>query len=136
MLVENLMRAELSPAERAKATARRKAVYLKLHPETAHGGNRTASRQLGDLPDPERFTAETAAASGRSERAVQRDNERGEKVTDAALDKVAGTPLDSGAYLDRLKDVPAVHRARSINAYLPMHLSKNMRSCPTSACLS
>jgi creatinine amidohydrolase/Fe(II)-dependent formamide hydrolase-like protein len=105
MLDENLMRAELSPAERAKATARRKAVYLKLHPETANGATgagRPKVRQFGEAGPAERFTAETAGTTGRSERAVQRDNERGEKVTDAALEKVVGTPLDSGAYLDWL----------------------------------
>lgn len=100
------MRAELPPAERAKATARRKDVYLKLHPETALGTNQHNSlRQVGEPS--ERFTAEITATSGRSEHAVQRDNDRGEKVADAALSKTAGTPLDSRAYLDRLKDVPA-----------------------------
>ncbi len=36
MIDENLVRTELSPAERAQQTARRKAIYLALHPETAH----------------------------------------------------------------------------------------------------
>ena len=53
MIDENLVRAELTPAERAKATARAKELHLLLHPETAHGGSRfdseAASRQLGDL---------------------------------------------------------------------------------------
>lgn len=84
------MRAELSPAERAKATARRKAVYLKLHPETAHGSAGASARWDAGANLAPAFMTETAAASGRSERAVQRDNERGEKVTDAALDKVCG----------------------------------------------
>ena len=39
MIDENLVRAELSPADRAQQTARRKAIYLELHPETAHGAN-------------------------------------------------------------------------------------------------
>lgn len=116
MIDENLCRAELSPAERASQTARRKAIYEELHPETRHGGDR-ASRQVGDLPQTERFTAETAAAIGKSERAVQRDAERGEKVCDEALRLVRGTSLDTGSYLDRLKkvdgseQVETVHRA-------------------------
>lgn len=53
------------------------------------------------------FSQETATATGRSERAVQRDNERGERITDAALSKVRGTDLDTGTYLDTLKAVLA-----------------------------
>lgn len=59
-------------------TAERKRAYEVLHPETAHGGDRKSSRQVGDLNAPGRFTADTAAKTGRSERAVQRDAERGE----------------------------------------------------------
>jgi hypothetical protein len=102
MIDENLCRSELSPADRARQTARRKAIYEEMHPETRHGGDRTeASRQLGDLS--ERFTADTATVSGRSERAVQRDAERGEKVIDEVLSMIAGTKLDTGTYLDKLK---------------------------------
>lgn len=103
MIDENLCRAELSAAQRAEQTARRKAIYEELHPETRHGGDR-ASRQVGDL-NPDRFTAETATRTGRSERAVQRDAERGEKVDAEALRLVAGTDLDKGAYLDKLKGI-------------------------------
>ena len=113
MIDENLMRAELSPADRARGTARRKAIYLELHPETAHGGDRGASRQVGDLNEAERFSAETAEATGRSERAVQRDAERGEKISERALSMVSGTPLDTGSYLDKLKKLgPAEQEAR------------------------
>lgn len=64
---ENLMRAELSDAERAHNVARRKAIYGTLHPEAAHGSKQhTRSRQVGDSSG--RFTAATAEATGRSER--------------------------------------------------------------------
>ena len=52
-----------------------KKAYEALHPETVHGaaGNGgEKGRQLGDST-PDRFTTDTAARTGRSERAVQRD---------------------------------------------------------------
>ncbi|MDO9416215.1 hypothetical protein [Pararhizobium sp.] len=73
---------KLSPAERASQTARRKVIYETLHPETQHG-NPGVSRQVGDTQErteQSRFTTETASATGKSERVVQRDAERGTKV--------------------------------------------------------
>lgn len=113
MIDENLMRSELSPALRAQQTSRRKAIYEELHPETAHGGDRGASRQVGDLNDAERFSTETAAATGRSERSIQRDAERGERISERALSMVAGSHLDTGSYLDKLKKLgPSEQEAR------------------------
>lgn len=106
---ENLVRAELSVVDRARQTARRKAIYMLLHPETAPG-TPGVSRQVGDIgerTEAERFTANTAKATGHSERSVQRDAERGEKISDEALDVLRGTALDTGTYLDKLKRVPA-----------------------------
>jgi len=72
--------ATLAKAERAIFTKRRKEAYEALHPETRQGGDRRseASRQVGDLVD--RFTADTATRTGQSERSVQRDAHRGEKI--------------------------------------------------------
>ncbi len=109
MIDENLMRADLDPAQRAKQTARRKAIYVELHPETAHGaigGGHDQSRQLGDSAKSERFTADTAASTGKSERVVQRDAERGENIAPDVLDTIAGTKaLNTGVYLDKLKNI-------------------------------
>lgn len=110
MIDENLCRNELSPAEVAAHTARRKAIYEELHgPAKAIGahaanaamGNANASANLADA-----FTAETAAATGKSERSVQRDAERGEKVIPEVLAMITGTKLDTGTYLDKLKKLP------------------------------
>ena len=109
MIDENLMRAELSPVDRAKQTARRKAIYLELHPGTAAGASQAAGMnaaqerggQVGHGVD--RFDAATAKATGQSERAVRRDAERGEKVFDEAANLIRGTKLDTGVYLDKLK---------------------------------
>lgn len=116
MIDENLCRAELSPAERAASTARRKAIYEELHPETTHGGDR-ASRQLGDLKS-ERFTTDTAAATGQSERTVQRDAERGERICADALSLVRGTALDTGVYLDKLRRTPFENQADAVKQAL------------------
>lgn len=105
MIDENLCRAELSPSDRARQTARRKAIYLELHPETAQhvaGGKarqETASDNLS-------FAAATAEVTGRDQRTVQRDAERGEKVIDEVLDMIRGTKLDTGTYLDKIKRLP------------------------------
>ena len=106
MIDENLCRANLSPTERSVQMARRKAIYEELHPETAHGGDRKSSRKVGNSNKGARFTVVTAEATGRSERAVQLDAERGEKVIPEVLTLLAETPLDTGTYLDRIKNLP------------------------------
>lgn len=108
MIDENLCRAELSPADRAKQIARRKAIYLELHPETAAGRaqatgmNRSLGNNVSENFAPT-FTAETAKLSGQSARTVQLHAERGEKVIDEVIDLIRGTKLDTGTYLDKLK---------------------------------
>lgn len=115
MIDENLMRAELSPADRAKGTARRKAIYLELHPETAGGVAGATARWDADANLAPAFHEETATATGRSERAVQRDAERGEKISERALAAISGTHLDTGTYLDKIKKLgPAEQEARVI----------------------
>lgn len=126
MIDENLCRAELSPSDRAKQTARRKAIYEEIHGRR-HGDNQgqdgkfVPSRQVGDT---ERFTAETAAVTGKSERAVQRDAERGEKVIDAALDVIRGTVLDIGTYLDKLKKLSPSEQVYAARRDLNFHNSQ------------
>ncbi|MEW9808577.1 ParB/RepB/Spo0J family partition protein [Mesorhizobium marinum] len=106
MIDENLCRAELSPAERAQQTARRKAIYLEIHPETAHGSNATGpSGQFGHS-DTNSFATETAKATGKPERTVRRDAERGEKVIPEVIDMIRGTELDTGVFLDEIKKYP------------------------------
>src|SRR6185369_16882563 len=72
MIDENLCRAELSPSERASQTARRKAIYLELHPETAHGANlEGAGVAKSATPETPAFSRATAQVTGQSERAVR-----------------------------------------------------------------
>lgn len=103
MIDENLCRAELSPAERARQTARRKELYLALHPETKAGTAGATARWDASANLAPAFTAATAEVIGISERAVQRDAERGQRVAPEVLDRIAGTHLDTGTYLDTLK---------------------------------
>lgn len=104
---ENLVRNELSPAERSMHIAERKRLYEEAHPETKKG----ATLNKGNVPyrkvcetEAERFTADTAAKTGTSERKVQLDASRGEKIDNLA--KVVGTSLDKGEELDALAKLP------------------------------
>lgn len=106
MIDENLCRAELSPADRASNTARRKAIYLELHPETARSANIGPQRQFVAAECPS-FAEATADAIGKDQRTIQRDAERGEKISERALAMVRGTSLDKGTELDKLKKVDA-----------------------------
>lgn len=103
---ENLIREDLSPVDRALFLARRKEIYLIKHPETAREatlkkGEIAPSRQVGETA--KRFTAATADATGQKERTIQRDVERGEKISATALQMLRGTSHNKGTLLDRLK---------------------------------
>lgn len=105
---ENLCGSNLSPAERALFTRRRKDAYEALHPETkagqsqAVGMNSSLGHNVGAKFAPT-FTADTAAKTGMKPRAVELDAERGRKVAEPILQEIAGTDLDKGVVLDRLK---------------------------------
>jgi N6-adenosine-specific RNA methylase IME4/ParB-like chromosome segregation protein Spo0J len=117
---ENLARSELTAADRALFMHRRKEIYSIKFPETAHGGDRKSSRQVGDLIENSvaRFSSATAQATGQSERSIQRDAARGAKIVDMALHHVRGTRLDNGAFLDRLKLVPEDKQVLYVRAAL------------------
>jgi ParB/RepB/Spo0J family partition protein len=107
---ENLCRENLTPAQEAKALARRKQIYEALNPETKHGAigsGRNQSRQIGDSGKATRFTKVTAELTGKPERNIQRAAKRGAKIGPNRLDKLAGTSLDKGIELDALADLPA-----------------------------
>ncbi len=126
MIDENLCRSELSPAERSSQTARRKAIYLELHPGTANGGDRrsTSSQTLRSETEAERFTANTAAATGQSERIVQLYAERGEKVIPEALNLISGSKLDTGSYLDKIKKLSPNDQVTAVKRDLSLQRQK------------
>ena len=114
MIDENLCRSELSPTDRARQTARRKAIYLALHPETAHGDAGATARWNADAKLAPAFHADTAKATGTSERVVQRDAQRGEAIEPEALDLIQGTVLDTGTYLDKIKKMDREEQAATV----------------------
>lgn len=112
MIDENLCRAELTPSDRARQTARRKDIYEALHPETRHGANLDGPSTAAIVETP-RFTEQTAKVTGQSERLVQLNAERGSKILDEVLDLIRGTKLDTGTYLDKLKAMPGSQQFRA-----------------------
>lgn len=115
MIDENLCRAELSPAEAAYQTARRKEIYEALHPE-ARAQVRQGHIRQGAATDKlsVAFTADAAAKTGRDERTVRRDAARGEALGEALKD-IAGTSLDKGVELDALAKLDPEQRADAID---------------------
>ncbi|MEH2482030.1 hypothetical protein V1282_005387 [Nitrobacteraceae bacterium AZCC 2146] len=108
---ENLIRRDLTPAQRAKLVSKRKAAYEAVHPETKHGGAPgKAGGGKAKGAKSASFAAETAAKSGKSIRSVQVDATRA-KALGADLDRVAGTSLDRGANWTR-----CLPRARGVIA--------------------
>lgn len=78
----------------------RKAAYETLHPETAQPGPKDVANLATIAP---RFTADTAAKTGKSERNVQREAERGEKVSLGAMAMIKGTGLLRAGKIQRGK---------------------------------
>lgn len=114
---ENLCGTSLTPAERAFFTEQRKKAYEAKHEETKHGaiGNgREKSRKVCDSTP--RFTEDTSLKTGRSERIIQMDAERGAKIADDVIQVIRGTKLDKGVYLDKLKNLTAEEQMTKVKA--------------------
>lgn len=109
---ENLCAPQLSPADRAMFTKRRKEAYEALHPETRHGGDRKSDQVANSAT--RSFAEDQAEKTGAAPRTVRLDAERGEKVCDEALNLVRGTRFDTGAYLDRLKSLTPEEQVRAV----------------------
>ena len=107
---ENLVRADLTPSERAAHHATRKKLYLKLHPETEKGKAGGRPRKTSDKMSKVSTSGYAKAAAkkvGKTSRTVARDVSRGEKIDSQALADLAGTCLDNGTELDALAKLPA-----------------------------
>lgn len=117
---ENLCRSELTPSQRARFTAERKTYYEIRHPETRHGGapGKAGGGKATKDDKLASFASDTARASGRSERDVQRDARRGAKVSDTALKVIEGTAADTGKNLDALARLDPAEQARAAKRLL------------------
>lgn len=125
---ENLIRADLTPSERAAHHAERKALYLKLHPETQQGGSREGAGrpkrddnkakskgQNGPLKK-DAYTKDAAKKTGKSSRTIKREVARGESIDPQALADLAGTCLDNGTQLDALARLTPAEQRRLAEA--------------------
>lgn len=124
---ENLVRSELSVAQRAHYTARRKEVWEALHPEPTRDyglesyddeGDGNSGTSCPTIPDrgpgrPKEFAAETAAITGQSKRDINRNVARAEAIGPDIL-KLSGTSLDKGVELDALAKLPEPERKELI----------------------
>ena len=92
--------------------ARRSTKGCIQRPSTALLGKGANHRRAPPRPSPkaDRFSAATAAATGRSESGIQLDAHRGEVLGGETLAKIAGTSLDKGIELDALAKLSAKER--------------------------
>jgi len=104
---ENLIRAELTPAETAMHIAKRKEVYERLHPETKAGGDRKSKKAKSKSQNEnlKTFVKDTAKKTGKGRSTVAKAATRGKKLKDV-LPEVVGTSLDQGDQLDALAKLP------------------------------
>jgi len=106
MIDENLCRAELSPADRARQTFRRKEIYEELNGKAKAIGAAAANAVMGNDANAnlaDAFSSETAKLTGLSQRSVQRDAQRGQAIVPSVLQFITGTLIDTGEYLDKLR---------------------------------
>src|SRR5271170_3937078 len=99
---ENLVRADLTPAERAMHIGKRKDLYEKVHPETKKGGapGRAGGGKKAKTAKLATFARDTATKTRVSRRSVERDATRAKQVV--VLGEIVDTCLDKGAEIDAL----------------------------------
>jgi ParB-like chromosome segregation protein Spo0J len=99
---ENLMRAELGPAEMAEHTAKRAKIVRDKAVLAKSAKTKPDPSQNADKGQAE-FDQDTATKTGQSPRSVRQNKARGEAIPADVLALIQGTDLDKGTYLDKLK---------------------------------
>lgn len=107
---ENLMRTELTPAQRADAVARRREIWQAMHPDK--GDRQTVT--LGGKQTIE-FATDTQRATGEDRRRTNEHLSRADKLG-PDLHAVIGTSLDKAGELDALKEMTPEERRPLIEA--------------------
>ena len=131
---ENLCRSELSVAQRAHYSKRRKEIWEALHPEPSVDYGREDEVEaeeemdatncrthletdaMGRKKSPQQtkaFAAATAEVTGENVRQIQRNVARAEAIGDDLL-RLTGTSLDKGVELDALAKLPEPERKELI----------------------
>lgn len=118
---ENLIRNELNPLDRAVFLVRREEVYLELHPEMGHGGDRGnqhtggKKRQVAIVS----FCQETADTCGLSARTVRRSLAIARKISPEIRARLVGSALaDNQNELLALADLGPEMQAKVVGMIL------------------
>ena len=106
---ENLMRADLSPAEMAQHLKRREELWKKRH--TPKDTDKDTDKVVQVAPvsggrGNKGFAKDTAEKTGVDKSTVSRALARGEAIPADVLGKIQDTELDKGIYLDKLRKLP------------------------------
>ena len=106
---ENLIRAELTPAERSTHLKRRKELWEIRESQVA---------QL-DPPRPQYskgFASSTSEATGLSKPSINRDISRAEKIEPDVMESIVGTEMDKGVELDALAKMEPEEQREAVDA--------------------
>ncbi|MGE0289075.1 MAG: ParB/RepB/Spo0J family partition protein [Bradyrhizobium sp.] len=92
---ENLIRKDLSAAERSQHLARRKSIYEAMHPDTKTGGapGMAGGGKVAKNADSASFVADTAKKTGVAARTIAEDVQIGTRLADDVMEKVKASPL-------------------------------------------
>ncbi len=119
---ENVMRRELSELDKSVFLAERSAVWVRLYPETAHGGARKSRKkqgrnQVANLATWSCFSKDAAEKTGMSERSIQRYCRIAKELGPEAITALRATPLaDNQAQLLLLTRMAPAEREAAITA--------------------
>lgn len=114
---ENLVRHELNPLDRAMFLAERKALYEKLHPEAAHGGDRRGD-QVAKFATWS-FAKDTAERCGLADRTIRLAVQIATNLSAESRRRVAGTLLaKKQAELLALSQMTPEHQAMALDLLL------------------
>ena len=132
---ENIERKTLTALEEDQALARRKAIYLTLHPEAkpvTEKGGPGRGKKTNDNVSSVSFANDAATKTGQSARTIQRKVEIGEKIDAEAADILRGTKYEnSQSILKRLADLPIKkqrERAKELNGGAPPRILQKRKA--------